>query len=235
MFQAERKPGGLWFVDWIVDAYYSLGPIFLMNLLWFVFSLPVITVPPAYGALVYSTNLIARDESVSWRTFMEGFRLHFWRSWRWFGLNLFVVVVSLSNLYFYRQFDAPWVEWVQGLVLALTMFWGLLNIYTFPLLMEQTDRRIKVALRNSLVLFIRRPLVGLGTAIFIVVLFLVSLRFAWPAWIVIVPSLAAYLANRAAIYVVDQLSGARRRQIIVQTGEEGLDTQPGSDEKSEQE
>ena len=228
MFRTERKPTGIWFVDWIVDAYASLGEIFLMNLLWFVFSLPVITVPPAFGALIYSTNLIAHDESVTWRTFLVGFRLNFWRSYRWFILYLFVIAVAVSNIYFYRQFEATWGDWAEILVLSLLFLWVLLNVFTFPLLLEQSDRRITVALRNSLILYIRRPGVAFGAAIIILALMGLSLRFAWPSWIVIVPSLLAYLANRAAIYGVDQLSDIKRRQVAVQTEEDGGAAPPGS-------
>jgi hypothetical protein len=96
---------------------------------------------------------------------------------------------------------------VQGLFVGLLILWILLNIYTFPLLLEQSDRRLVVALRNSLVIYIRRPLFGLGTAALIGILMYISMRYLYVLVPVLTTGLCAYLANRVTVQVVGELVG----------------------------
>jgi hypothetical protein len=79
------------------------------------------------------------------------------------------------------------------------ILWGLLQLYTFPLLLEQEEPRLRTALRNSLVLFIRRPLQMFGWSFAIFTFALGSSSLLPPAWIVITASLCLYSSNRATI------------------------------------
>jgi hypothetical protein len=77
--------------------------------------------------------------------------------------------------------------------------WGILQLYTFPLLLEQTDRRMPVALRNSGAILLRRPIFTLGVALGFALVAVSSVYVFPPAWIFISASLCAYLANWAVI------------------------------------
>ena len=190
---------------WIVDAYHETFDLFVVNLLWALLTIPVVTAPPAAAALYYATNRIAQGTYVNWRTFMEGFRLFFWMGWRWALLNLLIISVLVSNYIFYLQQQLPWSGWGQWVMLIFAILWYLLQVYTFPLLIEQKDRRLRTALRNSMVLYLRRTVLALSTAVLIAAWLYLCTRYLTPAWLIITPSLAAYLANRAAIAMLGEL------------------------------
>ena len=85
------------------------------------------------------------------------------------------------------------------------MIWSFLQVYTFPLLLEQSDRRILTALRNSLVLYLRRPGLILLVATFVLAVAFLATMFAWPVWILLVAGLGAYLANLATLHTLAEI------------------------------
>jgi hypothetical protein len=74
-----------------------------------------------------------------------------------------------------------------------------LQLYTFPLLLEQVDRRMSLALRASAEILLRRPIFTLGVALGFALVAVPSVYLFPPAWIFISASLCTYLANRAVI------------------------------------
>lgn len=192
---------------WMLDAYHYFFELVTINLCWLLLSIPLVTAAPAAAGLYYATNQLAHDEhEVTWRTFFTGFRQHFWLSWRWGALNLLVIAVLLSNIWFYQRFTGAWVPWVETLFISLIFLWWLLQIYTFPLLLEQQNTSLRVALRNSLVFYLRQIRLALGMALLIMALIYLSIRFVPPAWGVLTISLCAYLANRMTILLIAEIN-----------------------------
>ena len=63
----------LWSV--IKDFYPNLARVVLLNIFWFICSLPIITIPAAYGGLAYATRILIYDESeYHWRHFLMDFK-----------------------------------------------------------------------------------------------------------------------------------------------------------------
>jgi len=199
--------------SWLVDAWHNLWELLVFNLLWLVLCIPLITAPPAFAGLYYATNRLAHGKEVDWRVFFEGFRLHFWLSWRWGLVNLLVSAIGFLNYIFYGRFQANWSAWVQGAILGLILIWGLVQFYTFPLLLEQSERKLGIALRNSLVMYLRLPGFSLGLSLAVLVTAMLLTRLAWPTWLVLNAGLFAYLANRATIYMIEKLGEAGPGQI----------------------
>lgn len=197
------KTDGLWIRDALVDAYYESVPLIIINLLWFLLTLPLITAPPAVAGLYYATNRLAHRQSANWRTFFEGFRAHFWLSWRWALANLLVLTILAGDAWFYGRMGWDWSYWLQGVFLALVILWGLLQIYTFPLLLEQEDRRMTTAVRNSAVLYLKHPLFSIGLALLVVLLVAVSTWLLPLCWLFLTPSLSAFLTNRGTIVLIE--------------------------------
>lgn len=192
---SENQP----FRDRFFDLYIQSIDLITANVVWFILSIPLITLIPATGGLYHAMNRIAHGRVGNWRTVWEGFRLHFWLSWRWGLTNLVVFGVLWVNVSFYREVDAAWAVWVRMGMLFLFVLWGVLQLYTFPLLLEQKDRRIRTAVRNSLVLLLRRPAQTFGWAVAVFVLALGSSTFFPAAWIVLTASVCLYLSNRATL------------------------------------
>jgi uncharacterized membrane protein YesL len=191
--------------DRITPVYEAIVPFFTLNVLWVALSLPLITLIPATAALLYAMNRHAHGRTAGWTTFFEGFRRWFWRSYLWGGLNVIVVVVLGSNIAFYTQLDTAWAPLATALAAAVLLLWLILQVVTFPLMLQQDQPRLRLALRNSVVMLGRRPLPLLGYAALIGLIALGS-TFVFPlAWLVISVSLIAYLMNRATIGVLRKL------------------------------
>jgi hypothetical protein len=201
-----------WLREALVDAYYDAIPLVTTNLLWFALTLPLITAPPAAAGLYYVTNRLARRRSANWRTFFEGFRSAFWLGWRWTLTNLLALTVLAGSYWLYGRIGAEWSDWLQGLLLGLAVLWGLLQTYTFPLLLEQEDHRMLTALRNSVVLFVKYPVTSLGVASLMGLLIVVSTLLLPPAWLLATASLAAYLANRGTIVMTAHSRGRQDQE-----------------------
>lgn len=105
--------------DWLVEAYHNMAELVIVNILWFLLTLLVVTAPPAVAGLYYATNQIAYEKAISWRTFFEGFRTFFWMSWRWALMVVLVAALLIFNYLFYHGFGTEWSYWVQGAFLGL--------------------------------------------------------------------------------------------------------------------
>ncbi len=146
--------GGL-YTAW--DGFWML---WLANILWFVLCLPIITAPAAFAGLYYTMHEIAYGESVEWRTFFEGIKRNFWPGLRWFGANLLVVFVLLFYFLFFSStgnFAQDVSQVLSGLPVGLLVVWGVINAFTFPLMLEQEKPSYLTALRNSVVFYIKWP------------------------------------------------------------------------------
>jgi uncharacterized membrane protein YesL len=191
--------------DWrerLIDVSVITTPLIVTNFTWFLLSLPIITLIPATGGLYYATNQLANEGDAGWRTVWEGFRIHFWQSWRWGLMNLIVYGGFLINKNFYAQVNANWAAVVQLVFIFLTILWTVLQLYIYPLLLELEEPKLWNAVRNSFALFILRPLQTFGWFLALGVIVLASRYLIWPAWVVITVSWLLYLSNRATLTAI---------------------------------
>lgn len=195
------------------DFYLNLIPLISLNIIWFVCTVPLVTAIPATAALFYATNRLAHGGNPDWRTFFEGFRVCFRRSWAWGLLNL-LIFGGLIGYFFYfsQEQDGFWV-WARAAVIVATFFWLMIQLYTFPLLLEQEEPRLLLALRNSLIALIRRPLHTAAYAVLVIVIMVATTIVLTPAWAFITASLCAYLANRLTLNTITAISGRPSQQV----------------------
>ena len=193
------------FRESLINIYYDLVPLVSLNIIWFLLTLPIVTAFPAAAGLYYATNQLAHQKGAGWKTFFDGFRIHFWLSWRWGLLNAIILIVLVSNIVFYRQLEAEWSVWLGGVIIGVSILWGIIQLYTFPFLLEQEKQRLSTALRNSIVLLATRPAPVLSVALLTLVLVVLSTVIALPAWFFFTASLSVYLANKVVIDSVKKL------------------------------
>ncbi len=210
----------LW--ECLLDAYDSFSQLMVVNLLWFFLTLPVVTAPPAAAGLYYYTHELASNHPVDWHTFFDGFRKYFWRAWLWALANLIAIIVFVVNAWFYYQVKTTWAPWIAGISIGLLVIWLLLQFYTFPLLLEQTDQRVRVAIRNSAVLYLKRPGPCLGLVLFLAPLGALSIVIP-PLIIIIYAAVAAFLVNRWVIYLLEDILN-RQKSISSQGADARLDS-----------
>jgi uncharacterized membrane protein YesL len=197
---------------WLVEGFHNFFDILLANVLWALFTFPILTAPPAAAGLYFVANQLAHDRPVTWRSFFEGFRQYFWVSWRWALINLLVLAILISNIIFYTEMEGDIFFWVRAIFIALVLIWLLVQTYTFPLLIEQTEARVLLALRNSVGLFAFNPKYALGVAMVILLLAYLTTFFVWPAWLLFTAGISAYLASRATGYIVRQILDSQKKE-----------------------
>jgi uncharacterized membrane protein YesL len=124
MRRENRRPDTNALRERSIDLYYDLIALITVNVMWFALTLPIVTAIPALGALFYATNRLAHGYGADWRTFRDGFRAHFWLSWRWGLVSLVIFGILGGNLWFYARADAGWAVWAQMAALAALLLAG---------------------------------------------------------------------------------------------------------------
>ncbi|MGC8837743.1 MAG: hypothetical protein ACP5UM_04930 [Anaerolineae bacterium] len=151
----------------------ALGPLILAlgltwafppQVVWLGAVVSLVTAPPATAGLHLLANEMAHGRSVSLSLFWRGFREFFGPALGVGLFNFFLLVVVASNYLFYGGFSGRWVPWVQGAWVAAGLLWMAMQLYLYPLLMEQTSRSLLLPFRNALFLALATPLVT-GTAL----------------------------------------------------------------------
>jgi len=193
----------------------------LMNLVTVLLMLPVVTFPPALAALCCVANLVAREKAIHWSDYFDGFRRYFLKSWALALLNILVLVIMATNIWFYTPDVAPFKLSPQAslaldaLFATLGLLWILMQLYAFPLVLEQTDERLRTALRNALALIVINPGFSILLLIFLVLIAALSIAVP-PLWVLLTFAFFAVVCNRAVIHLLQPF---RDKMAAGQTGE----------------
>ncbi len=198
--------------DPLVNAYLDSIPLVILNILWFLTLLPIVTALPGTAGLYYATNRLAHGRTATWRDFVAGMRQYFWQSLLWGALNLLAAVVLISNILYYLPGSSAFQIIARVIVGVLAFLWLNINVYLFPLLFEHERPSLRPAFRNSLVIVLKRPICSAGVTIGLGAIIAVSTLVIPPVWIVITASFCAYCANLATIASVAQVRGQPRKE-----------------------
>jgi len=178
----------------IKDMFDELFALIAVNLLWVLISAPLLllsvylfgvgsTIPaivvallavlplaPSTAGLYTVAQRASEGRVISWRLFFEGFREHLTLSWRVFGLWALGLLLIVSNLSFYNQMRSNVGSILFILFLYLLLIWCGLLIYIGPLMLLQTDKRIRVIARNAFLMVFGRPIFTLITLLLMALL-----------------------------------------------------------------
>ncbi len=191
----------------LLTAWDGFWMIWLSDVLWLVFCLPVITIPLAFAGLYACANGLACGESLDWKTFFVGMKRNLGISLRWSGYNLLVILLLVFYIWFFssagRSLFRSGSEVLIYIPVFLIFLWWLINLYTFPFMLAQEKPSYPQALRNSLVLFLKWPGLTLGVTLFIILIFVLSTLLRFP-WVVLGASLPAVLACFCVKYGIAQ-------------------------------
>jgi uncharacterized membrane protein YesL len=182
----------LWSV--IKDFYPNLARVVLLNIFWFICSIPIITIPAAYGGLAYATRILIYDESeYQWRVFFEGFKKSFFWSWLWFLPNILVFSVLLINILFFQSEDQTLSLFIRAGNVVLLLFWFFLQTFSFPFLFEQKKPRMLTSLRNSFAVLVHEPWLYFITSLFTLTVALIGVILTVP-WTFISVGFCMYIS-----------------------------------------
>jgi uncharacterized membrane protein YesL len=163
---------------------------FLLNLIWLIMCLPIITIFPSTTAMygVARKWIMGRNEEGVIRMYFSIFRECFWNSIAlsviWFTLGIFI----------YWDFHLIKANVLLLIILGiLTLIFLSITVFLFPVLV-QFETNWKNIIRNALTLAITYPL----STILLLAIFLLSvyLVYLFPAVIFILGSMVAYISYR---------------------------------------
>ncbi|WP_461205659.1 YesL family protein [Clostridium sp. DL1XJH146] len=178
------------------SAFFSIGTavfdIILLNILWFVFSIPIFTIGASTTALYSVTGKMVRKEGYYviadfWKSFKENFKQ---------GTIIGVASLLLLLLLIFNirtMYDmAGKINWIVIIQVFLLINLVLINIYIYPLV-SRFHITIKNAIKTSFVLWIKYALVTLAS----VALLLVGsfILYIAPIFIMVSVSLYAYITS----------------------------------------
>ncbi len=182
------------FVNW----YDSMLTLVVLNMLWLLSLVTIVLLPPATAALYAVTNEMMHTGSGGFSEFFEAGRRYFIKSWIWALMNLLMLAVIWANIVFYGQQKTDLAAIVQALFVMLGVYWLVIQFYFWPFLMEQTDKRVFLALRNSVLTALASPGFTLLMALAVILMVVLSVVFVLPAG-VMTATVIALMGNHAVL------------------------------------
>nr|WP_263326317.1 DUF624 domain-containing protein [Neobacillus sp. Marseille-Q6967] len=183
----------------LYSALNTIVDLFLLNLLWVITMLPLITFFPATAAVfgVVRRRVLQKETEGIFRSFFQLFKENFKQS--------FVISIIWSALALFLYFDYRIIDpsnSVGQLILYIILVIGILlfssiSIYLFPI-MVHFELSWKHVIRNAFLFSIMNPI--LTILLLIIVAAATALFYFYPATIFIIGSFAAY-----AVYYLCQL------------------------------
>jgi len=172
----------LWWSDWGNQVVVSLVAILL--------SLTIFLFPAAiFGIYQESLDLTHRERS-GLMGFWKGFKQYLLKSLVWGGINLLVIFVLVTNVWFYYNSQlesAPFLTIVTIIMGFLWLIWQFFSVSCFFL---QQDKTMKVAWRNGFVTILKQPLYALIISLVMLALLLLSFYVYIPLVLGSIPLIA---------------------------------------------
>jgi uncharacterized membrane protein YesL len=182
----------------ILDAlnqwWYSWLMLMLLNTLLVLCWISIIFGPPATFGFYYAIRSLIDSHSTNWREFLEGTKRYFLKAWLWAFVNIAVFFLLRISLEFYSQFSGTQAFFIVSLLLGAV--WLSVQFYALPYMMEQEQKNLLLAFRNSLFTLLASPIFSLLLLIFLAAVLWLSTNF--PILLIIgSPSLIAVLGIKA--------------------------------------
>jgi uncharacterized membrane protein YesL len=176
-----------------IDIYDNLGWVLFISAIWFGFATPfifailpgnlhislrillgtsVIFLGPATAGAYYLANRLIKRETVEWRDFFYAFKKFFWRAEALILILIVAIAIVVVDFTFYSQIQNMVVRVLSIFWLYILLFLGIIQMYMFPLLIEQ-DTGIKKIIVRSFLLSIDN--IGVTLVIFLIVIALSTL------------------------------------------------------------
>ena len=186
---------------------------------WVLILIPIVLVSPASGGLYYATNQMAHGHDAGAMIYWEGIKSYVWPSYRWGIMNFVVAFLFSFNIWFYDNATFQLAPYIRIIFIVSAVFWAVIQMYTFPLMIEQEEPLVKTALRNSLLAVARHPLRSFGVLLLVLGIAFISTYVSFLFWILFSVSLIAYLSNKNTLVVLEKLI-AKDKEIQQRKNEE---------------
>ncbi len=148
----DREPG--LFKRWFWNTYDYMGTLIVINILWFLFALPLVTLPFAFAGLFRVTGRIAAYEETGIGDFFAHTRHDLGRSFLLCGMYAGILLLLAANVAFYISLmdEWPWTGAIlSGVMMWLAVFVCMTAVYTLPLL-QQSPAPLRQIIRSGVFL-----------------------------------------------------------------------------------
>lgn len=152
----------------------------ILNLLWVICSIPIITIGASTTALYYSVSTMSRGEEQMTKTFFKGFKMNFKQSTLFWGLTLLVGFLLYWGIYIVSFWENARSAVLMVFALPCLLFLMIIS-YAFPLLAE-FETTIPRLLSNAILLSLGH--FPRSLAIVAVNLLPFILIYIMPSWVV---------------------------------------------------
>jgi uncharacterized membrane protein YesL len=140
----------LWWSDWGNQVVVSLVAILL--------SLTVVLFPAAlFGIYQESLDLTHRNRS-GLIGFWTGFKQNFLKSLGWGAINLVVVLMLVTNVWFYYNSQLESAPFLTVVTILMGVLWFIWQFFSMSCFFLQEDKTLKVAWKNGFVIILKQPL-----------------------------------------------------------------------------
>lgn len=189
----------LFIMEWIWRLVY-------LNVIWILFSLPIITIIPSTFAMFSVANKwFVKDEDIAiFHTFKKDFKFYFFASYRYslplilFGLFLYFDLKAVLSL------DLPFFIFVRYVIITTIILYAVILIFSIPIYLNYQYSILKTYL-FSLMLGLRQPIVTL--IVFIFLLLIIGLFiFLTGFGVLFIGSLSALMISKATHNLIKKLT-----------------------------
>lgn len=180
-----------------MDVVKKFGKLLLLNLIWILFSLPVITVGASTCAAFSVALKLAGDEECNiWQQFIKGFK----QSWfQGILMGILTAGFTFAGIILWKNILAdPTFLPIIG-VLIYTIIAVLLNFFSFALIARYSNTLVNV-LKNSISIFVQffKPACKCVLLVVIELIALLLTKYAFYIGIVILPAVMIYTISCSA-------------------------------------
>ena len=195
-------------------AYEELFMVVFLSIAWWIGTVLVLPAGPVTAGIHQVANRLANYKRADNSFFWEGSRMYIGRSWLLYLINLLVPVIIGFAIFFYVYLNTLWWLRLLGYVcIWLLLFVLMVGQYTFPLFWQQDEPDLRLALRNSALLTLQRPLYTLLILIFQLVIIGISVVIALPLFL-LTPGVIALSANFALAGILQDMGLAPQPPVI---------------------
>lgn len=131
-----------------------LADLMILNLIYIVFSLPVVTIGASTTALYYVTlKMAANEEGYVFRSFWKSFRENLRQATCIWAIMLFGGFVLAADMYILTHVEASFGTVLIVIISAIVILYLMELIYVFPLL-SRFENTVRTTLRNAFIMAI---------------------------------------------------------------------------------
>jgi uncharacterized membrane protein YesL len=183
------------------------------NLAFVVLSLPIITIPAAWSALIHFSYLSQTSSQASLQDFWDAFKANSLRGAGIAVISAIVLLLNLVNLYSYRYETGLFVWLLRAVWIATLLLWFSLQMYLWPLFYEMKHPSLKGAFRNAFVMLLRHPFFTIGLWLGILIIAILS-SILPVAWLLLTLSFFASLSTKAVLNCLHEAGYQKSKDFI---------------------